>query len=80
VEWGLDEKTAAPLLDAAGPGIALAFYRLAYAAFRRGQTAFCAGLVGHEPEEQARLRRAAAFYGEALARLLESTDARSSST
>lgn len=80
VEWGLDKKTAAPLLDAAGPGTELAFYRLAYAAFRLGQTSFCAGLVAHDPEEQGRLRRAAAFYGETLTRLLASADARSPST
>jgi hypothetical protein len=76
IEWRLDESTAGPLLEAArqagltwGPA-ELEFYRMAYAAFRLGQCRMCAGSSGHDPEEQARLERAAADYQEQLAALL----------
>jgi len=67
VEWRLDNETARPLLKAfvrAGgeppASEELAFYRAAYAAFRLGQCAICAGTSG--PDEQRRLRRAGEFY------------------
>ncbi|HEX8682908.1 MAG TPA: hypothetical protein VF707_11375, partial [Ardenticatenaceae bacterium] len=77
VEWGLDEARAAPLRDAfhaAGgapiPPAALTFYRLAYAAFRVGQSSLCAHATSHDPAEQARLWHAYGCYREEIARLL----------
>jgi hypothetical protein len=77
VEWNLDDATAAPLLagyDAAGGppygSDLLTFYRLAYLAFRAGQAALCAGMVGHDPDEQARLWTAQSRYAVMLERLL----------
>jgi hypothetical protein len=49
----------------------LTFYRMAYAAFRVGQCTLCAGMNAPDPEEPPRLGRAAAFYRDQLARLLE---------
>ncbi len=81
VEWGLDEGAAAPLLAAyqaaGGPALRpapLRFYRMAYAAFRTGQCALCADMLAHDPDEQARLRRAWARYRNELAGLLEDDD------
>ena len=75
VEWGLDAPAAAPLLaayQAAGgerlPAPTLAFYRLAYAAFRAGQCVLCAEMSGHDPAEQARLWAARDRYRDLLAR------------
>ena len=77
VEWNLDDGSAAPLLagyDAAGgPPYAselLTFYQLAYLAFRAGQAALCAGMAGHDPDEQARLWTAQSRYTAMLERLL----------
>jgi hypothetical protein len=77
VEWNLDGASAAPLLAgygaAGGPPYAselLTFYRLAYLAFRAGQAALCAGMAGHDPDEQARLRTAQLRYTAMLERLL----------
>jgi hypothetical protein len=77
VEWGLDEARAAHLLDAfhAAGGtpilpVALTFYRLAYAAFRVGQSSLCAHATSHDPAEQARLWHAYNGYREEIARLL----------
>lgn len=78
MEWGLEDEAAAPLLSAfcgaGGPEIPddlLTFYRMAYAAFRVGMCSMCAGMLAHDPDEQARLRSAEAFYREKLSRLLE---------
>ena len=75
VEWRLDDETARPLLWAfstAGGELpsaeVLAFYRMAYAAFRLGQCVICAGTS--DPKEQRRLRRAGDFYKSQLAGLL----------
>jgi hypothetical protein len=75
VEWRLDNEAAQPLLsafaDAGGelptPGT-LAFYCAAYAAFRLGQCAICAGTSS--PEERRRLGRAGDLYKTQLARVL----------
>jgi hypothetical protein len=75
VEWRLDSETVRPLLsafaDAGGelptPGT-LAFYCAAYAAFRLGQCAICAGMS--DPSEQRRLLRAGDFYESQLFRIL----------
>ena len=73
VEWELDNASAVLFIDAvqqaageATPAQALTFYRLAYAAFRIGQTALCARISGHDPDEQARLWRSHEFYKGAL--------------
>jgi hypothetical protein len=75
VEWRLDDETARPLLkgfvDAGGEPPALetlAFYRAAYAAFRLGQCAICAGVS--DPNERRRLHRARDSYKAQLARIL----------
>lgn len=75
VEWRLDQETARPLLnafvDAGGEPPAsetLAFYRAAYAAFRLGQCAICAG--ASDPNERRRLHRAGDSYKAQLARIL----------
>lgn len=77
VEWGCDSATSVPLMDAlrsAGldvlPG-ALTFYRLAYAAFRMGICSLCAAACPHDPDEQARLRRAADGYRATIVRRLD---------
>ncbi len=77
VEWGLSEDAARPLLEAYGDaggdlvsGDVLAFYRLAYAAFRMGQCALCADMAAHDPQEQARLRAATERYQAEVRRLL----------
>lgn len=77
VEWGLNEDTARPLLQAYGgaggdlaPLDVLAFYRLAYAAFRMGQCALCADMLAHDPQEQARLYAAMGYYRAEVGRLL----------
>jgi hypothetical protein len=68
VEWNLTEAGTSSLLAAiraAGIDIepsALAFYRLAFAAFRLGQSALCASLIMDNPCEQARLEAAARRY------------------
>jgi hypothetical protein len=80
VEWGLDEAAAGPLLhavreaEALPPAATLTFYCMAYAAFRVGQTSLCAGMLAHDPDEQARLWRAHAVYRDALTRLLDSEE------
>jgi hypothetical protein len=80
VEWNLDGQTAhgeaaSPLLKAfvaAGgemlPVEALAFYRMAYAAFRLGQCVLCAGTG--DAAERRRLACAGEFYKVQLARQL----------
>ncbi|MGX2039324.1 hypothetical protein ACWJKU_04210 [Methylocaldum sp. MU1018] len=75
VEWRLDDETARPLLnafvDAGGEPPALetlAFYRAAYAAFRLGQCAICAG--ASDPNERRRLHRAGDSYKAQLVRIL----------
>lgn len=75
VEWRLDDETARPLLnafvDAGGepPALeAMAFYRAAYAAFRLGQCAICAG--ASDPNERRRLHRAGDSYKAQLVRIL----------
>ncbi|HEU5014761.1 MAG TPA: hypothetical protein VFT66_19730, partial [Roseiflexaceae bacterium] len=72
VEWRLDDAQQIQLLDAyhaAGgepfPAPLLTFYRLAYAAFRLGQTSMCAQMSNDEAE-QARLWQAAERYKNAL--------------
>ncbi|RYG23452.1 hypothetical protein EON82_13975 [bacterium] len=70
VEWDLDEEAEKALL-ANAPKVsseALRFYRLAYAAFRMGMCAMCAGMS--DQAEARRLRRDDAFYREAILRLL----------
>jgi hypothetical protein len=69
VEWGPAAPAARSLLAAyraAGgdplPAATLAFYRLAYAAFRAGQCDLCAQMSGHDAAEQARLRQARDRY------------------
>ena len=75
-EWQLDAGAEASFLDAvqrAGIRIHLPFllfHRLAYAAFRMGQTLLCANAASTTPAEQARLRQAYAVYRDELARLL----------
>jgi hypothetical protein len=78
VEWGLNERQSAELLDAiraAGapvpPPTVLHFHRMAYAAFRMGQCSLCAGMSDHVPEERSRLRSGESFYRDALRRLIE---------
>jgi hypothetical protein len=72
VEWNLKAASVAPLLsamNASGVAInpdALAFYCMAYAAFRMGQASFCANLCSDNLSEQVRLKSAAAFYREQL--------------
>jgi hypothetical protein len=78
VEWGITPETAGPLLQAVGPGAGrsgemLTFYQMAYAAFRMGQCAMCAGLTGGDLAEQERPQRAAERYRTRLAILLEAT-------
>lgn len=77
VEWGLDDRKVAILLDAfyaAGgvsiPADALNFYGAAYAAFSLGQCHMCAGMSA-DAEEQQRLWRAYGDYRDWLMRLLE---------
>ena len=77
VEWELSGDAEARLLAAfaeaggeAGSPAVLRFYRLAYAAFRAGQTALCAGMTA-DHSEQERLWRAHARYRDQLRRLLE---------
>ena len=73
VEWQMDNAAetgfTAATQQATGdtfPVHALTFYRLAYAAFRIGQTAHCARISGHDPNEQARLWRSHELYKSAL--------------
>jgi hypothetical protein len=75
VEWQLGGRTVRPLLKAfieAGgevpPREILAFYRMAYAAFRLGQCVLCAGTG--DAAERRRLARASEFYKAQLARRL----------
>lgn len=82
VEWDCDDASAARVLAAfrgAGgampPAPTLAFYRLAYAAFRAGQCRQCAASAAGDPAERARLERACARYGSELSRRLESPPA-----
>jgi len=76
-EWQLDDSDEVRLLLAIrNAGIEfdpafLFFHRLAYAAFRMGQTSLCAGLSSLGPPEQARLCRAQAGYRNELNRLLK---------
>jgi hypothetical protein len=77
VEWSLEEDAVTPLFTgyqaAGGPPFApamLAFFRLAYLAFRAGQAELCAGMSGHDPDEQARLWTAKARYAAVLEHLL----------
>lgn len=77
LEWRLCAQQAAHLLDSyhtvGGQPVAaplLAFCRLAYAAFRLGQTTLCAQ-IAPDPAEQARLWRAAALYRAAITDELE---------
>ena len=76
--FSLASGNHAPLLDAvrdAGAAVpapaTLRFYCLAYAAFRVGQTTLCAQMIGHDPDDQARLWRARDGYRDQLARLLD---------
>jgi hypothetical protein len=76
VEWGLDDVSSRPLIDAfraAGaaevPRESMSFYRAAYAAFRVGMASTCADMSGHDPTERDRLRAAEAFYRRELARV-----------
>ena len=68
VEWKLTEAQVGVLLKAvkaAGIEIEpsdLAFYRLAFAAFRLGQSALCASLSTEDPSERARLEAATWRY------------------
>lgn len=70
-EWGLDDKPAALMLEAAGvdPRLheLLTFHRMAYAAFRIGLCDVCCG----DPVERARLDRASSRYRERLRRELD---------
>ncbi|MDQ3928628.1 MAG: hypothetical protein M3328_05715 [Chloroflexota bacterium] len=77
VEWGLDEQATGSLLEAfyseggeAIPTPTMAFYRMAYAAFRAGQCHLCANMSAHDPAEQERLWSAYNRYKEQLAELL----------
>lgn len=77
VEWGLGEDAEGTLLEAfysAGgepiPAPTLAFYRVAYAAFRAGQCHLCANMSAHDPAEQERLWSAYNRYKGQLAALL----------
>ncbi len=80
VEWQLAEAEAKTMLNAAEgnlnrdgqsvPSDILTFYRMAYAAFRAGQTQLCAQMSAHDPAEQARLWQAYSHYKEQLRRLL----------
>lgn len=79
VEWELEGERAELLLTAYEeesewpiPPATLTFYRLAYAAFRLGQTTLCAGMLPEGDDERERLERAAARYRDELSRLLES--------
>jgi hypothetical protein len=75
VEWDLNLNTAAPLLApirAAGVPIdpaALAFYELAYSAFRAGL--FSLAVQSNDADEQHRARHAVDFYRNRLARVLK---------
>ena len=82
-EWRLEEAQADTLLHAAQESITgkaqgqqavtpnvVIFYRMAYAAFRVGQTHLCAQMSGHDLEEQARLWQAYSVYREQLHTLL----------
>lgn len=78
VEWGLDPDSIRRFTDAvqqaAGetiPDNALTFYRMAYAAYRIGQTSLCAQISGHDPKEQSRLWRAYDLYKTALLAALQ---------
>lgn len=77
VEWNLGEDAARLLREAyqsAGgvlaPPDVLAFYQMAYCAFRVGQCALAADMLAHDPQEQARLRVARACYQAQLLCLL----------
>ncbi|HEX8229879.1 MAG TPA: hypothetical protein VF826_11285 [Chloroflexia bacterium] len=77
VEWRLDEEGSRTLLEAfysAGgesiPISALAFYQMAYAAFRAGQCHMCANMAAHDPAEQERLWSAYDLYKKQLGALL----------
>lgn len=77
VEWDLTERAAAPLLAAVEAGgvappsaASLAYYRLAYTAFRAGQTSMCAGMTA-DPLEHARLQQAHAGYRGQLVALVD---------
>ena len=71
IEWNLSPDEARPLLDAADSPVGdLDFHRLAYATFRMGMCLLCADMTPHDHEEQSRLRRAASFYRDTVARLI----------
>lgn len=77
VEWNLGEDAARLLREAyqsAGgvlaPPDVLAFYQMAYCAFRVGQCALAADMLAHDPQEQARLRAAKENYQAQLLCLL----------
>ncbi|HEX8235684.1 MAG TPA: hypothetical protein VF600_06975 [Abditibacteriaceae bacterium] len=76
-EWNLEEEHCALFLqELANNGLtvpvhALAFYRMAYAAFRLGQCTMCAEMSTHDPNEQRRLGHAATIYKTQLTTLLE---------
>ncbi len=78
VEWNLGEDAARLLREAyqsAGgvlaPPAVLAFYQMAYCAFRVGLCALSADMLAHDPQEQARLRAAKENYQAQLAGPLE---------
>jgi hypothetical protein len=79
VEWNLDLGGASPLLcvvEQKGFAIepnALAFYRMAYAAFRLGMTSLCAGQELDGSAEQLRLHQARNYYGRTLHALCQET-------
>ncbi len=71
VEWELAPADTTALADAAGAPLArLPGLELAYLAFHLGVAASAAEAQGHDPDEQARLRREQHRYAQRLARRL----------
>jgi hypothetical protein len=74
IEWRMNDAGAALLLTELAeliPTKALRFYGAAYAAFRLGLSTLCAAMTQPEDAEYSRLQRAAEFYRNQLAQLLE---------
>jgi hypothetical protein len=83
VEWRLGRAATARFLrayeEAGGepvPPESLAFYRLAYAAFRMGECSLLAWLSPDDPDEAARNRRAEEAYRRQVRKILLPADAR----
>jgi len=80
IEWALDDDQTKMLLAyyEAVPVDELRFYCVAYAAFKVGMTALCAGMWSNDADEKARLDEAYVFYLHQLRVLTDklTTDAR----